>query len=64
MNQAGNFLDESKQQIGDLTNKIQNVADQGQQFIQSQQNADRPWTDMLNHVGGGLAGLLGVQGYW
>jgi hypothetical protein len=63
MNRAGNFIDESKQQIGDLTNKIQNVADQGQQFIQSQQNATRPWTDMLNQVGGGLAGLLGVQGY-
>ena len=63
MNRAGNFLDESKQQVSDLTNKLQNVADQGQQFIQSQQGAAKPWTDMLNHVGGGLAGLLGVQGY-
>ena len=68
--QGQQFLQMGKEKVQGLAQQGQEslgrfdqMLDQGNQFLQMGKGAVKPWAGISQHLGGGLAGLLGVQGF-
>jgi hypothetical protein len=61
--QGTDTLQNIQQRVNPILDNAEQITNMGQNLLQTKNDAYRPWLNMSNHFGSGLAGLLGVQGY-
>jgi len=61
--QGQETLQNLNQQSQEVMQRTNQMLDKGNAFMQMGKDALRPWAGMSGHIGGGLAGMMGVQGF-